>query len=30
MAERKPIFVNKGSLCRIAYIEGNEAFDLSG
>jgi hypothetical protein len=30
MAERRPIFVNKGSLSPIAYIEGNEAFDLSG
>ena len=30
MAERKPIFVNKGSLTQIAYIDGNEAFDLSG
>src|ERR1700688_5029886 len=30
MAERKPIFVNKGSRSQIAYIEGNEAFDLSG
>jgi hypothetical protein len=30
MAERMPIFVNKGSLSQIAYIEGNEAFDLSG
>jgi hypothetical protein len=30
MAERKPIFVNKGSLTQIGYIEDNEAFDLSG
>ena len=30
MAERKPIFVNKGSLSQIAYVEGDEAFDLSG
>jgi hypothetical protein len=30
MAERRPIFVNKGSLPQIGYIEDNEAFDLSG
>jgi hypothetical protein len=30
MADRKPIFVNKGSHPQIGYIEGNEAFDLSG
>lgn len=30
MAERRPIFVNKGSLPQIGYIEDNKAFDLSG
>jgi hypothetical protein len=30
MAERRPIFVHKGSLPEIGYIEGNEAFDLAG
>lgn len=30
MAERRPIFVNKGSLPENGYIEGNEAFDLAG
>jgi hypothetical protein len=30
MAERRPIFVNKGSLPQIGYVEDNEAFDLSG
>ena len=29
MAERRPIFVNKGSRPQIGYIEVNEAFDLS-
>jgi len=30
VAERRPIFMNKASLPQIGYIEGNEAFDLSG
>jgi hypothetical protein len=30
MAERRPIFVNKGSRRQIGYIEDNKAFDLSG
>jgi hypothetical protein len=30
MADRSAIFKNKGGLTRIGYVEGNEAFDLSG
>jgi hypothetical protein len=30
MAERSAIFKNNGGLTRIGYVEGNEAFDLSG